>query len=66
MLVKKKLSSEKLFHPMNQLLRNQTAANGLIGAFYARSFDLEEMYPHSRAADQYYLQGIDFGERPRG
>ena len=48
------------------LLRNPNAANGLIGAFYARSFDLEEMYPHSRAADQYYLQGIDFGERPRG
>ena len=48
------------------LLRNQNAANGLIGEFFARSFDLEEMYPHTRAADQYYLRDIDFGEKARG
>jgi hypothetical protein len=48
------------------LLRNRTAANGVIGEFFARSFDLEEMYPHTRAADQYYLRDIDFGEKARG
>ena len=49
-----------------KLLKNPNAANGLIGAFYGRSFDLEEMYPHTRATDQYYLQDIDFGEKARG
>ena len=48
------------------LLRNRNAANGLIGEFFARSFDLEEMYPHTRGVDQYYLQDIDFGEKARG
>ena len=48
------------------LLKNQNAANALIGDFYGRSFDLEEMYPHSRDAGQYYLQDIDFGEQPQG
>ena len=48
------------------LLRNPNAANGLIGDFYGRSFDLEEMYPSSRAAGQFYLQDIDFGEKPQG
>ena len=48
------------------LLKNQNAANALLGDFYGRSFDLEEMYPHSRDADQYYLQDIDFGEKPQG
>jgi len=27
---------------------------------------LEEMYPHSRDAGQYYLQDIEFGEKPQG
>ena len=48
------------------LLRNQDSADALIGGFYGRSFDLEEMYPHSRGADRYYLEGIDFGEKVRG
>ena len=48
------------------LLRNRNAANGLLGEFYARSYDLEEMYPHAQPASQYYLRNIDFGERARG
>ena len=49
-----------------ELLKNRNAANGLLGSFYARSYDLEEMYPHAQAARQYYLRGIDFGEKARG
>ena len=48
------------------LLRNQNAANALIGEFFAGSFDLEEMYPHTRAADQYYLRDVDLGEKAMG
>ena len=49
-----------------ELLRNRNAANGLLGAYYARSYDLEEMYPHAQSASQYYLRGIDFGKKARG
>ena len=49
-----------------ELLRNQSSADGLLGDFYARSYDLEEMYPHAQPASQYYLKGIDLGERARG
>ncbi len=49
-----------------ELLRNQNSAAGLLGDFYARSYDLEEMYPHAQPASQYYLKGIDLGERARG
>ena len=49
-----------------ELLKNGNAANGLLGEYYARSYDLEEMYPHTHPASQYYLRGIDFGERARG
>ena len=49
-----------------ELLKNRHAADGLLGDFYARSYDLEEMYPHARAASNYYLSNIDFGEKVRG
>ena len=52
--------------PHGELLRNRNAANGLLGAYYARSYDLEEMYPHAQSASQYYLRGIDFGKKARG
>ena len=46
-----------------ELIKNRTAANGLLGNFYARSYDLEEMYPHSQPAQPFYLKDIDFGEK---
>ena len=49
-----------------ELLKNQNSANGLLGNFYARSYDLEEMYPHAQPARPFYLQGIDFGEKAKG
>ena len=49
-----------------ELLKNRTAADGLLGDFYARSYDLEEMYPHVHSASNYYLNNIDFGEKARG
>ena len=49
-----------------ELLKNRNAANGLLGEYYARSYDLEEMYPHTHPASKYYLHGIDFGEKARG
>ena len=49
-----------------ELLKNRNAADGLLGEYYARSYDLEEMYPHAHPASQYYLRGIDFGEKARG
>ena len=49
-----------------ELLKNSEAANGLLGDFYAKSYDLEEMYPHAHPASGYYLRGIDFGENARG
>ena len=49
-----------------ELVKNHNAANGLLGDFYARSYDLEEMYPHAQPASQYYLRNIDFGEKARG
>lgn len=49
-----------------ELLKNRNAANGLLGEFYARSYDLEEMYPHTHPARPYYLRGIDLGEKAWG
>ena len=49
-----------------ELLKNQNSANGLLGNFYARSYDLEEMYPHTQPARPFYLRGIDFGEQAKG
>ena len=49
-----------------ELLKNRKAANGLLGNFYARSYDLEEMYPHTQPASPFYLRGIDFGEKAKG
>ena len=49
-----------------ELLKNRHAADGLLGDFYARSYDLEEMYPHAHAASNYYLSNIDLGEKARG
>ena len=49
-----------------ELLKNRNSANGLLGNFYARSYDLEEMYPHTQPARQFYLLGIDFGEKAKG
>ena len=49
-----------------ELLKNSEAANSLLGDFYAKSYDLEEMYPHAHPASGYYLRGIDFGENARG
>ena len=49
-----------------ELLKNSEAANSLLGDFYAKSYDLEEMYPHVHPASGYYLRGIDFGENARG
>ena len=49
-----------------ELLKNQDSANGLLGNFYARSYDLEEMYPHTQPARPFYLRGIDFGEGAKG
>ena len=49
-----------------ELLKNRNAANGLLGEYYARSYDLEEMYPHAQPASRFYLKGIDFGDEARG
>ena len=49
-----------------ELLKNRNAANGLLGNFYARNYDLEEMYPHTQPASPFYLRGIDFGEKAKG
>ena len=48
------------------LLKNDNAANGLLGDFYAKNYDLEEMYPHAHPASGYYMRDIDFGETARG
>ena len=48
-----------------ELLKNRNAANDLMGDFYGRSYDLEEMYPHTQQASQYSLRGIDLGEKAR-
>ena len=48
-----------------ELLKNRNAANDLMGDFYGRSYDLEEMYPHTQQASQFYLRGIDLGEKAR-
>ena len=48
-----------------ELIKNRNAANGLLGEFYAKSYDLEEMYPHAQPASGYYLRGLDLGERAR-
>ncbi len=44
------------------LLKKPEAANGLLGAFYAKSYDLEEMYPNTQPASRHYLRGLDFDE----
>ena len=45
------------------LLKNSDVANAMLGSeFYARSFDLEEMYPHTHPARPFYLHGIEFDE----
>lgn len=49
-----------------ELLKNRDSSNGLLGNFYARSYDLEEMYPHTQPARPFYLRGIDFGEQAKG
>lgn len=49
-----------------ELIKNRDAANGLLGEFYAKSYDLEEMYPHAQPTSGYYLRGLDLGERTRG
>lgn len=49
-----------------ELLKNGSSANALLGGFYAKSYDLEEMYPHAQPASGYYLRGLDLGERARG
>ena len=49
-----------------ELVKNANAANGLLGDFYANSYDLEEMYPHSNPASGYYLRGLNLGEKARG
>jgi hypothetical protein len=48
------------------ILKNGDAANGLLGDFYAKNYDLEEMYPHTHPASSYYLRGLDLGEKVRG
>ena len=48
------------------LLKNVRSANELLGDFYAKSYDLEEMYPHTQPASGFYLRGIDFEEKARG
>ena len=60
------LRASRLEAKTKELLKNHNAANGLLGDFYAKSYDLEEMYPHTHPASGYYLHGIDFGEKARG
>lgn len=48
-----------------ELLKNRNSANALLGTFYARNYDLEEMYPHTQRAQPFYLQGIDLGEKAK-
>ena len=48
-----------------ELIKNRNAANAFLGDCYARSYDLEEMYPHAQPANQFYLKGIDFGNGVR-
>lgn len=45
------------------LVKNRNAADGLIGEFYAKGYDLEEMYPHNRPASGFYLKGLELEER---
>ena len=49
-----------------KVLKNQEAANALLGDFYARSYDLEEMYPHTQPASGFYLSGLNFEDGARG
>ena len=50
-------------HP--ELLRNDRSVHALSGDFYAKSYDLEEMYPNAQPASGFYLKGIDFEEKRR-
>ena len=45
------------------LLKNRNAADALIGEFYAKGYDLEEMYPHNGPASRFYLKGLELEER---
>lgn len=57
------VSELKTHHP--EFVKNPASADGLLGNFYARSYDLEEMYPHAQPARSFYLRGIDFEEKAR-
>lgn len=43
-------------------LKSTKAADVLLGDFYARSYDLEEMYPNTRPTNNFYLKGLDLEE----
>lgn len=45
-----------------KLMREPTTVHALTGEFYARGFDLEEMYPNARPTLDFYLKGLDFGK----
>jgi len=46
-----------------ELVKSPKSVNALTGSFYAKSFDLEEMYPNAQPTHGFYLRGIDFGRR---
>lgn len=48
------------------LLKNAKSIHGLTGEFYARGYDLEEMYPNAQPTSGFYLKGIPFEESRRG
>lgn len=43
------------------LIKNPRSVDALTGEFFAKSYDLEEMYPNAQPAHGFYLNGIDFG-----
>ncbi|MCQ2388599.1 MAG: hypothetical protein MJ138_02685 [Kiritimatiellae bacterium] len=47
------------------LIKNPRAVDALTGEFFAKGYDLEEMYPNAQPARGFYLSGIDFGEGAR-
>ena len=48
------------------LLKDSRSPNALIGDYFARSYDLEEMYPNSQPANDYYLNDVKFDEKALG
>lgn len=48
-----------------ELVKNPKAVDALTGEFFAKSYDLEEMYPNAQSAHGFYLNGIDFGRETR-